>query len=620
LCGGKAYMSYAKSSAIHALLSVLSLCLMVFAPACGDDGDDGLDGAELLEVGGPVGKEDNAGVGALPVNGNYADTTVWQVLNQWEDTDTPAAREAGLAWGPDSGLNWDEKFSAWVESLEQVDGDTVPTTFRLTTPWGKSLPAPKLDCANVALTLRASFAAWYNLPFYMVAFDGGQAVYFGHFGMRTSSGIWNNMPKFATAYQDFTHLSPAEYGANWPTDSLLRARGTQPGDDQPFLEPGARTGAYLDEIHLNKRAGHFIRLLLIFTGSMHLADSRNTYNLTPASIRPGDVLLWRWQAQGVGHTMLTVRVDELGDGRLEAQNVFGNLPPNQPRWTDAVESKRQFTDERGGGHNGTTDFAPLNGGLKRFRVTKNIGGIWTNTWMAGDEASWVNDTDHERMRRRPKEFEDLLGQVSPDQLRDALLNVIAQRRAHLRDFPASCAARAAREQAFTELYSLMEREFGMTAADVDAEFRTFEDYVFAELVYEQSKTCCWNSTNNMMYETVMSLNEELQQEAGEACVQPLVFKARDGDYEVFRQHQSLGWAPWSEDEACPQRNVLEDQEVDGSWTPFCEWNDGVDEGDAPAGASCVGRCGSNSTDGSCFCDDECSSFGDCCSDFAQVCA
>src|SRR5690606_20682971 len=129
-------------SAIHAFFSLLSVCLLGIAVACGaDPDDDGLDAADALEPGGVLGKEDNAGVASLPVNGNYAQTTVWEVRNQWEDTDTPAAREAGLAWGPDSGLTWDEKFAAWVQSLEPVEGQTVPTTFTLTTPWGKSLPA-----------------------------------------------------------------------------------------------------------------------------------------------------------------------------------------------------------------------------------------------------------------------------------------------------------------------------------------------------------------------------------------------------------------------------------------------------------------------------------------------
>lgn len=35
--------------------------------------------------------------------------------------------------------------------------------------------------------------------------------------------------------------------------------------------------------------------------------------------------------------------------------------------------------------------------------------------------------------------------------------------------------------------------------------------------------------------------------------------------------------------------------------------------------SCSNSCGSNSLTGSCWCDDECAQYGDCCSDKAQVC-
>lgn len=40
---------------------------------------------------------------------------------------------------------------------------------------------------------------------------------------------------------------------------------------------------------------------------------------------------------------------------------------------------------------------------------------------------------------------------------------------------------------------------------------------------------------------------------------------------------------------------------------------------ACGGASCVGRCGTISTDGSCWCDSECAIMGDCCSDRAAFC-
>ena len=96
--------------------------------------------------------------------------------------------------------------------------------------------------------------------------------------------------------------------------------------------------------------------------------------------------------------------------------------------------------------------------------------------------------------------------------------------------------------------------------------------MFAELVYEKSKTCCWNSTDDAMFRTIMSLNEELQQEAGDACVEPEVFKATAGGYEVFKAHDPLSWKAWRADEVCPQANVQDDEVAQALWTPFCEWN------------------------------------------------
>ena len=64
----------------------------------------------------------------------------------------------------------------------------------------------------------------------------------------------------------------------------------------------------------------------------------------------------------------------------------------------------------------------------------------------------------------------------------------------LRPRPASCSARENREKAFRNLYELAQRAFGQTPRQVDEQHRILDDYVFAELVYTQSKTCCWNST------------------------------------------------------------------------------------------------------------------------------
>ena len=51
-------------------------------------------------------------------------------------------------------------------------------------------------------------------------------------------------------------------------------------------------------------------------------------------------------------------------------------------------------------YGGTTLYSHLNGGLKRFRVAKVKSGKWFNTWMNADEASWINDTDYDKIGAR----------------------------------------------------------------------------------------------------------------------------------------------------------------------------------------------------------------------------
>ncbi|MFT7581544.1 MAG: hypothetical protein ACI9MR_003222 [Myxococcota bacterium] len=556
---------------------LLATTLILAIPSACDEAADpagDFDDQAELEPEGLLGKEDGTGIGSLPVNGNFASTQVWEVRNQWEDINTADAKLAGMAWGENSGLNWDEKFAAWVGSLEKTEALRYGDTFALTTPFGRSLPAPILDCADVALILRASFAAWYNLPFYMSAFGGGERIFFGHFGIRTKNGIWNNMPKFANAYKDFSGDTPAEFDGEWPQDSLLRKRGIQKGDNQPFLD-NLRTGAYLDELHLNKRAGHFIRLLLIFTGSPHLADSRNTYNLVPEALRAGDTLLYRRARQGSGHTMVVMRATDLGFGKMETEIAYGNIPPAQPAWEEPGAAKRRFTHNEGGGPTmnsvGET-YSHIGGGIKRWRVAKKIGSKWTNTWMKADEASWINDRDYDRIAARPSQFDALLGEVTPEVRRDLLVEVIETKRRHLRSYPASCSAREGREEAFNDLYAVMAEEFDMDKATVDGTYRIFQDYVFAELDYQHAKTCCWNSTTAAMHDIAIAYNEGLQDNA---CAEPVVFKAVGGAYDIFARYaEEIGrgdeWVKWTEDETCPQRDTLEDVETDHVWTPWCE--------------------------------------------------
>src|SRR5438067_13917193 len=69
-------------------------------------------------------------------------TRVWSVTNAWEDTATTAAKKAGMAWAANSGLDWNQKYAAWVASMPATTGVQGYRTFMVTTPYGKSVPAP----------------------------------------------------------------------------------------------------------------------------------------------------------------------------------------------------------------------------------------------------------------------------------------------------------------------------------------------------------------------------------------------------------------------------------------------------------------------------------------------
>ena len=523
------------------------------------------------EDGETLGKADSANVKGPLVNTDTSATQVWTARNAWEDKDP----SAGVAWEANSGLNWDQKYSAWIDSMERIDSSSYYETFTLTTPFGKTLPAPKLECAELAMFLRITFASWYELPFFLTATDGSTRIYFGHFGARTTTSRYKNTPNYAYSYKDYSDMSASEYQGSWPSDSKLRSKGLYGGgDEMDYLFEGAKAGAYMDEIFLNKRTGHFMLLTLAYFGSMHLASTRNTYNLKPEAVQPGDVLLERWQRKGIGHTLVVKEVTPLELGKLEANLVSGSMPRRQPKWEDAVGTKNYFTNNYCGGEGSNSDgdeYAKLGGGLKRWRVTKNIGGYWTNTWMNADEASWISDTDYDAIAARPSQFNDLLGEVDPAALRDALLTIIEDNRNHLRQYPASCSARIRREETFEKLYELMNEKFSMSRDDVDREYRILEDYVFAELEYEKSKTCCWNSSTSAMHQIVMDYNQSLMTDQ---CVEPVVFKWNQG-YDVFadyaeqtgRGHQ---WKPWSADEMCAQENVDVDTEAEHGWMPYCD--------------------------------------------------
>lgn len=571
-------------------LLALIVALAPTVTACVADGEAGDDPEEDYGIDGPfednepLGKGDNVGVPGPKVNNDTRATQVWDATEKWEDTDTARAREAGIAWGADSGLNWDQKFGAWIQAMERTAGyNTWFETFTMKTPWGKTLPAPKLECAEMAMFLRITFAAWYNLPFYLTSVDSkGTRIYFGHFGARTAYARYKTTPNFGLSYKDYSDMTAADIAAEgWPRDEKLRAKGLYGGgDDMPFIGEGAKAGTYFDELHLNKRVGHFLTLTLAYFGSMHLASARNTFNLKPEAVAAGDVLVERWQRNGIGHTLVVKQVEEIADGLMEAHLVSGSMPRRQPKWETGVASKNYFTNPYTGGPGENNDgerYAALGGGLKRFRVTKNINGYWTNTWMKADEADWISDTDYDRLAARIERFGSLLGTATPDQMRNALVGIIDDARHHLREYPASCSAREKREGAFEKLYALNETEFNKSPAETDAEYRELEDYVFNKLEYTESKTCCWNSTTAAMYQIVMDYNQSLMQNQ---CVEPVVFRAENGGYEVFKayaEETNRGhlWKAWSEDETCSQRDTQNDVIVETTAAEYCDIADGL---------------------------------------------
>jgi len=553
---------------------IVFACLVTLG-ACATTPDDGLDGATELDPGAPLGKDDSWGVAGLAVTGDYSASQAWTVTNQWEDTDTPDAQAAGMAWGANSGLNWDQKFAAWVGSFQQIDSLDYFKTVTISTPFGKSVPGPKIDCADLAILLRFSFAAWYHLPVYLVGYDGNTPVYFGHFGVRTDSGPWSHAPLFAQ-YADYSDQTAAQYGASWPQDGVLRTRGVSANDNLPFLGPNAREGAFLDEIHLNKRAARLILIAQAYLGSHNMVDSRNTYNIVPEALRTGDVLMFARSRTVDGHTTIVVRATTLAPGSMQAESIYGNDPPAQPAWQDPGATYSLFTDNEGGGpvvntpYGGTTLYSHLNGGLKRFRVAKIKSGRWVNTWMNADEASWINDTNYDAIGARVAQFAKLLGAPDPSVQRDQLLAVIAEKRTYLQDHPASCAARTGREDAFTALYDLMQSSFGMDQATVDAQYRTtIDDYIFAPLDYSKSRTCCWNHSSRAMYDAIV---QYATQAAASGCVAPAVFKLTANSYDPFQSFATSNgttWPAWSADEDCPQANATDDVAPPQAITDWC---------------------------------------------------
>lgn len=524
-----------------------------------------------------------------PTNVAFASNSaaVWDIRNQWADKDTADARRAGISWPANSGLTWEEKYQAWFKSFKIIPAEVGgwggnSKTWEFPTPFGKVIKAGVFECADTAMVMRVLFASWYGLPFYMTGWDsrGNRSMYAGHFGFVTKEGTpVGGFPTFRTLYKDMTPAgwkagdAPlASFQSSWPKDNVLRGRHIGTDDRVPWInDPAdAGAGAWYDDVLLNKRVGYFLRILDGYFGSVNLADGQNMFHVKPKAAKSGDAMIERFQRQGIGHTVPVVAVENSGPDKMRITTASGSMPRRQAIVDMPEDSIHWFTNPAfGGPGNGSdgTPYAKLGGGLRRFRTPVVQNGRWQNIVPVASRGDWINDDDIAAIAARPAEFDRLLSPGSPEEQRDGALRLIENSRSRLRATPATCSGRTAREEAFKSLYRVMQENFGKNKAAVDAEYRKLEDYVFAELDYPKSKTCCWNSTNAAMAAIVL---DYAQKEQARADVQRIckltVFKNGAGGkvgYDLWKQHaatigKSADWKEWSEDERCEQRAVAED--------------------------------------------------------------
>ena len=548
-----------------------SLALIALS-ACGGGlaADDGA--GETFDHEGKFLTSDAVGRKALPVNVDLG-SQVWAVSSSWGDTQTAAARAAGLAWGANSGLRWDEKFSVWVRGLPASTGQSGEKTYLLTTPYGKTLPMPVLECSEQALMLRALFASWYGLPFFVEAQDGAQRLFLGNFGFRSAAGRYKGTPNFRTAYSDYSARGSAAV-ANWPHDAALRTRHLTDYDTNDFLGANQGFGAWADEALLNKRMGWFLVYLLEYFGSMNLADDSNTFPLVPGALRTGDFLLERWQKNGIGHTLILKQVTALPGNQLGVELASGSMPRRQPLWEDAGRSRYYFLSEITGGQGNASDgspYAKLGGGLRRFRVAQNVGGYWVNDVPAWTNNDALRHDDYTAIAARPGQFASLLGDVSPAQKLALITSEIDSARAALRQHPASCTSRTRREAFFVELTSFLENNRGYDRSKVEREYRATEDYYYPELAYGTSPTCCWDSTTPQMASIVDRYNRS-RESTSAACLPPVPFtRGHLAEFKAYAQQigEAANWLDWHEDEPCAARTAADDAALPQAAVDYC---------------------------------------------------
>ncbi|MBI3071219.1 MAG: hypothetical protein HYY84_03740 [Deltaproteobacteria bacterium] len=508
-------------------------------------------------------------VAQVPVASSYTNEA-WKVTRDWDEKST----EAGIAWAANSGLNWQQKFAAWIQSMKKIARyGEEGSTFEMTTPYGKTLPAPVLDCADGAMAMRVIFASWYGLPVLVKAGSN----YYGHFGVKRGSATKTSDAICAKSLCDFSHYTATDIATKpWPTYSKLASKSV--GSDANPALGGVTLGGYLDQLLLNKRVGYVVVALLTGAGSMNLAGSTNLYDIKPEAIQAGDVLLERWQAQGIGHTILMKSVTPSG-GKIRVESAAGWLPPRQLKWQGPFDTFELLTDETTGGSECTDyssscapnkTYAAFGGGIKRWRAPKKVGGKWTLKALTADASIAISGTDYVTLGKRPGQFENLLYLPPATELRDEIIAAINAARSSLRNKPSGCAARDRREDAFGELYELgaISTTFNMTRLAIDKTYRKVEDYVFWPLDYTKSPTCCWNGSTAQMGASVVATAKA--QGAKNPCAEPLAFKKINNDYAFYRTAATgVTWKAYSNDENCSQGTAANDVEKTRTATPYC---------------------------------------------------
>jgi hypothetical protein len=597
------------------ILALLPACLGVACTAAPEEEDgSGAEGA-LAEESGPA---DPGAAQGRDASGSYA-TQVWKVTRAWSDIN------------PATGQDFEKDYSDWIASLQKTKsfryGETITIKTPAGAPYERELDAPTLECADTALFLRVAYASIMSLPFYVKSGD----LFAGHFGMIKSSGQPHGT--YGTTYRKYANNADWRDGQPWPSDRVLRGRHAQSysSGDETFVEevPGKKggAGAWFDEFFVNKRVGYFLVNLIDLFGSVNLAQEGNMFHIVPEATSPGDALLHRHGKYApIGHTLFVYQSRTVRPGRMSIEIVSGSMPARQPSWEPDYQSRSYFLSAHGGGPEtveeckpgynldwenrdqctkqiGTmdkasdascappwqkldwddtkcvkysvipaekTDLRKMGGGIRRFRTPVFRNGRWSNIVPMNARDIYIPDTDLERVGARVAKFAELLDLGTPEERKSAAIATIESARDYIRSAPSTCSKRSAREEAFQDLYRAYNETGEYDTTKIDSQHRTVEDYVFAELDYDTSRTCCWNSTKREHYDTIMQWAQAEMQKADDAqtCKAPPVFKATgSGDgYTAVRAFARANNLPfpdaWSEDEPCKAKDSTDDHLTD----------------------------------------------------------